>query len=234
MNFDFPNGFGAMSDSEPWLGISMSDADEGVEIVSVSASSPAANAGLETGDILLAIDDVTMNSAEDVVSHISQREVNDIISIEYLRDGKKAYAEAALRSKSSSWMSQIFPQWDGIESPQDLSRDYLFGDRDVFTWRTDDAPQLGATVQNHEEVGVEIVSVAAGSIAESAGLRQGDVIVKYGDRDISEVEELVQELQRQAWDETTRFEFLREGKLLVTEAIFEKKKEPRPKNLRKL
>lgn len=97
-----------------------------------------------------------------------------------------------------------------------------------------DRPRLGATVQNHAEAGVEIIEVTPGSLAEKSGLKEGDIIKQLGNSEIDEVNDLVEALDQQEWDSETQIDFERNSKLMSANLSFEKPKEYRPKNLRRL
>jgi putative serine protease PepD len=56
-------------------------------------------------------------------------------------------------------------------------------------------PQLGVNVANADGGGAVVSAVVAGSPADKAGLRQGDVITKVGDRTINDSDDLVSAIQ---------------------------------------
>ena len=71
-----------------FLGVSVSDADSGGAVIeSVEASSPAANAGLEAGDVITAVDGNNVADASALVSALSSKTPNTTVSITYNRDG---------------------------------------------------------------------------------------------------------------------------------------------------
>jgi S1-C subfamily serine protease len=51
-------------------------------------------------------------------------------------------------------------------------------------------PELAQTEHLPVDIGVRVVTVESGSIAEASGIEAGDVILKYGDRSLSEINEL--------------------------------------------
>lgn len=61
---------------------------EGVVVVEIIANSPAAQAGLEPGDVIKEIKGETIKNEDDAVALISDSQVGDTIKMNVLRDGK--------------------------------------------------------------------------------------------------------------------------------------------------
>lgn len=60
-------------------------------------------------------------------------------------------------------------------------------------------PQLARTAHLSVDTGVRVVTVEAGSVAQQNGIKVGDIIVKYGDRPISEVNDLAAAIAATNW-----------------------------------
>lgn len=79
--------------------------DSGAYISSVVADSPAAKAGLQTGDIIIGFDGQTVSSASDVMLDVRTKSPGDTATITYLRNDQEQTAEVtlgqSLESKSS-------------------------------------------------------------------------------------------------------------------------------------
>lgn len=72
----------------PWIGILMTEDGDQVSIARVSAQSPAMRAGLRPGDVIRAIDGVSVRQARDVQRAIMSRSVGDSVKLSVLRDKK--------------------------------------------------------------------------------------------------------------------------------------------------
>ena len=71
-----------------FLGVSVADADGGGAVIeSVQPSSPAANAGLEAGDVITAVDGNNVADASGLVAALSPKAPNTSVAITYNRDG---------------------------------------------------------------------------------------------------------------------------------------------------
>ena len=83
--------------SRPYLGVSLVTVtptiansyglytDEGVMVYHVSVDSPAYDAGLQAGDVIIEIDGEKMTSSDDVILAIRNHDVGDTIEITYMR-----------------------------------------------------------------------------------------------------------------------------------------------------
>jgi serine protease Do len=97
--------------THPWLGISGSTLDpetaksynlpiEGGAIVNrVIAGAPADQAGLEIGDIIVALDQTPIDSMDQLVLEIRKRGIGDSVSITYYRNEEKKETTAVLEEK---------------------------------------------------------------------------------------------------------------------------------------
>ena len=61
----------------PWLGLTSNDQDGRVQIVRVSKDSPAQEAGMRAGDVVLAVDDAKVATLEDFYKKIWNRATPD-------------------------------------------------------------------------------------------------------------------------------------------------------------
>ena len=74
--------------TKPTLGVTMSEAQNGVLISAVMSNSVAALAGLQKGDIITAINDEKVISMASLKYALYKYEVGDMVTIHYIRNGK--------------------------------------------------------------------------------------------------------------------------------------------------
>jgi Do/DeqQ family serine protease len=171
----------------------------GVLIGEVYRSSPADRAGLQPGDVVLAIDGRDVNDAQALRFRIATRKLGETARLDVLRRGGQRQAlQIAL-----------------AEAPETPPRQ--------ITQLTGNQPLAGATVANLSpayadeigfdtmERGVIVVEVAAGSPANRLRIRPGDMVVKINNQDVSEVRQLQSLLRGNQWAVV-----LRRGKQLLS------------------
>jgi serine protease Do len=177
-----------------YLGVSMADLnpdqrrtlglapDEGVLVERVVEGSPASQAGLRAGDIVLAINgrEVTggMNRLRNL---IALSPPGSEISIRVLRDGRTQDLSARVADLASAQAREL-----GGVPVEALG---------VFVRAT--SPQISREMGYTRHVpGVQVLGVMPGTPAASAGLERGDILTAVGGRRVESVEALAQALGR--------------------------------------
>lgn len=149
----------AAATERPFLGVRLEDVDGAVVIREVVAGSPAAEAGLEVGDEITAINDTEVSSASDVVAAVSALAPGDEVTIEYSRGGETDSAQATLGSA---------PAQDDVSRGQGRSgRGFrgMLGDLSIS--------------YNSDDQSWTIESLSEDSALYEAGLRESDVITAF-------------------------------------------------------
>jgi len=94
--------------TRPFLGVSMRDVDQfvmlrfnlpvgqGALVVSVASGSPAALAGIQAGDVITAINDVTIISAGQVIQTLNRLAIGQTIAVTYYRGNQQSTASIML------------------------------------------------------------------------------------------------------------------------------------------
>ena len=93
-----------------FLGVSLADGTAsdgtsqraGAEVSQISQGTPAAQAGLQKGDVVVAVDGERVDSALALVANIRERGVGDKVSLTVLRGGKQLDLTATLVAKSGA------------------------------------------------------------------------------------------------------------------------------------
>ncbi len=170
----------------PWLGIKgqvvTSDLAEslgldrpvGVLVNSLHSSSPALEAGLREGDVILAVDEFDVFDPTSLNYRVATKAVGDRIELSYLRTKSMQKASVEL-----------------VAPPEDPPRD--------LTELTGNHPLSGVTLANlspafAEEMGFDwlqegavVVGTARNSAASRLGLKPGDILLSINDREVATV-----------------------------------------------
>jgi len=149
---------------------------QGVLIASVEEDTPADEAGLEPGDVIVEFDDTEVQSVSQfrmVVAGVAPGDETDIIVI---RDGSRKRLSATLAER---------PGEDVAEAEEPEEEPQVWFGIDVVGLDHAMARELGVEADH----GVVVVRVDTGSPADDGGLQLGDVIQKVGDRRIRNLED---------------------------------------------
>jgi len=86
-----------------YLGVSLqaSQAQSGAEVATVTTGSPAADAGLEAGDVITAFDGTTIESADDLTAAVATKSPGDAVTVTYTRGGDSHTAQVTLGTRPS-------------------------------------------------------------------------------------------------------------------------------------
>ena len=87
-----------------FLGVAVTTASngQGVEVNQVQAGSPAADAGLQQGDVITAVNGQSVNSAAALGSAIRSHQPGDTVKITYTRNGSSTDVQVRLGNSSNS------------------------------------------------------------------------------------------------------------------------------------
>ena len=164
-----------------WLGVSIQEVTpdlakqfgmkeaRGALVSEVIPDSPAAAAGLKSGDIITAFEGKPVDSPSLLRNVVAQVPVGTTVKIEVLRDRKTVTLKAKIAEQPKD-----MAQPEG-ETAQGEGEDTALSGIEVHNLNPDIANQLGLPAG---VTGVVITGVDEGSAAEEAGLLEGDVITE--------------------------------------------------------
>ena len=95
-----------------YLGVSTGTTSEGTagaQVAEVVQGSPAAEAGLEQGDVITALGEETIASTEDLVAAIAAREPGEAVSLEVERDGRTTSLKVTLGTQPAESAAAASP-----------------------------------------------------------------------------------------------------------------------------
>jgi serine protease Do len=199
-----------------WLGVFIQDitpsmeekfgvgAGEGVLVSDLIANSPAAEAGIEAGDVITKVADELVGTTDELIHTISLKPVGSVVILEIVRDKEVIRTEVTLGERPSENELYGDETTPGVTETQALEK---FG-LTVGPVTASLAARLG--LQSPQ--GVVIMEVASGSKADWAGLEQNDVILEIDLRPIGSVDEwnaIVAEMDEEA---NPMFTILRDGR----------------------
>jgi membrane-associated protease RseP (regulator of RpoE activity) len=129
-----------MSGNQPFLGVMLKevqgdDAKSGALISKIIEGTAAETAGLESGDIIVNIDDKDIDGVEEVIEYIGDKKAGDKIKLEVIRDGNKKKIKAELGQRAMDEMN--FFNFDIPEIPEIPNLDGLNFEEFYFSFDPD-------------------------------------------------------------------------------------------------
>lgn len=191
-----------------WLGVTIQDltddlarsfgfdGTDGVLIGDVVDGGPADKAGLECGDIIIKYDGRSVDNMNEVRNRVAETKPGTKVDVEIFRDGDR---------------KTIAVEIGELESQIRIAGDKGIAD-DLGLTLQDLTPDLARRLDlDPDHRGVVVTRVSAGSIAERAGLRQGDLIVAVGSSEIDDLTDFRSELSQRDLDDGVRLTVLTQG-----------------------
>ncbi|HXG67829.1 MAG TPA: DegQ family serine endoprotease [Blastocatellia bacterium] len=185
---------------------------EGVLVRDVTdTTTPAARAGLRSGDIITEFDGKPVKSPKQLTDLVANTPVGKEVTIKYVRDGRMETATIRLAERPSA--RQEGPENGGDEGEPDTGR--LGITVEPLT------PELADQLKPKISTGVVISSVQPDSPAAEAGLRRGDVIHRIGRTSVTSRQSLVSALTALKDQKEVALQISRGGQLLFVTVTFE-------------
>ena len=141
----------------------------GVLVTNVMENSPAENAGVKSGDVIIAVDGNKTTSTGQLRSQIGMREIGERVTLTVLRDGDEKRIKVKIGKPSSlaSLSGKVHELLDGVQFENEPNRE-----------------------------GVRVVNIAPNTNAVYSGLRSNDVIIEANKRRVYDIETLESALAR--------------------------------------
>jgi serine protease Do len=228
-----------MSGSGSYLGVGVRDVDterkkalnlkeeRGAEITSVEDDSPAAKAGLKTGDVVLEYASTRVESMEQFIRMVRETPSGREVKIAVSRGGSMT----TITAKPESGRARVERTIRMHPLPQIDVREWvgrMDSPRAVMSWNSG---QLGIEAESLDnqlaeffgvKQGVLVRSVAKQSAAEKAGIKAGDVITKVEDTPVGSPREVTAAVRNaRKTDKTVGLTMVRDKKESTLKVTFE-------------
>ncbi|MBN8784470.1 MAG: hypothetical protein ABS85_03450 [Sphingobacteriales bacterium SCN 48-20] len=198
------------------LGVTTQSDTKGAKIISVIKGAGAEKAGIKVGDIVTRVDNAKIEKTDDITKAIKDKKTGDKVSVTFLRDGKEQKVTAELskwRGVSYSYnfddMARTFDiDFDNIPQPPNPPGAQVRG-YSLYN----NAPKIGLSVQDTDDgKGVKVLSVEDESAASKAGLKEGDIILQVGDREITGTSDITNQIRESRTKTSVPVKISRSGK----------------------
>jgi serine protease Do len=193
------------------MGLPTNDpSSDGALVAAVSPGSPAFRAGLQPGDVITAVNGVTVTNPSDLAADIANVDPGHDTKINYIRNGKSNALSVAVATMPAN-PDAGFQQ--GSASPNAPSPGHASLGLTLAPLTPDSRSQLnlpdGAS-------GAVIASVKPNSPADQAGLQAGDLLVGVGPKDVTSPDDAASAIQsaKQSGAPAVALRIIRQGQAL--------------------
>lgn len=186
-----------------FLGLGGEPADNGFMIRDVTANSPAAQAGLKAGDVIVKVGESKVTGFETVSQALTGKKPGDKLGLTVLRDGKEQAVEVTLAAPQPGAAQ---PRPGGAQpEPRGAFLGVLLQDL---------TPELKSRLGVTGDRGALIADVVPNSPAAKADLKDGDVITEVDGQPVAGAQSLRELIQRSNVGKKLAFKLSRGGKTL--------------------
>jgi serine protease Do len=153
---------------------------KGALVGDVVKGGPAEKAGIRTGDVIVSFDGKNVKTSNDLPRLVAETAVGKTVLITVFREGKEVHVSVKVEELTEE---KIAAQ---SSAPQE-SLGMKVGDI---------TPQIRQHLGTSEKTGVVVMSVEQGSLADEAGIQQGDVIKEVNRKNVRNLAEYNEALGR--------------------------------------
>ena len=154
--------------------------EKGAVISDVVSDSPADKAGLQRGDVIIAVNGNKIDNHQDLVFRIRQFMAGDTVNLEIVRKAEKKNISVKL--------TEVAPAGEESQEKGSPKTSELF--KKVGVEASNVTTQLRSQYGLRSKDGVVITFVEQGSFAARAGIREGDLVLEVNGTKVSDVSDL--------------------------------------------
>ena len=159
---------------------------EGAIVAQVQPESPAAEAGLEQGDVITAVNQTPIEDTRALSQTIAAIDAGTSATLTVWRDGEVIELTAAIANAAPA-----------VEASADISSADEAGRLDTFGLRLENVDSEAGEGADMDGSGgaVVVADVAPGSAAHRKGIRPGDVVVSVGNEPVGSIAEVKERIE---------------------------------------
>jgi serine protease Do len=217
------SGYGIASTA--FLGVVTDKSGKGAKIEEVTKNSAAEKAGLQKGDVIMKIDDETIEDQADLSKAVRKHKPEEKVTITYERDGKTNKATATLGKRKTSTLSSTYGFEPNIQMapfeamPRINTQPHQFHfDNNLNEVIAYGRPRLGIKAQDTEDAkGVKVIDVDEESAADKAGIKENDIITEFDGKKVTSADELSKAAMASKEKTAVKVAITRDGKAQTIE-----------------
>ncbi len=177
---------------------------DGVFVEEIIEDSGAEEAGIEEQDIIVEFNGTKLTSVKNLRRQIKKTTPGDKADVKIFRDGKFQTLKVIMGEDEEHW------DWTGGEPWIDK---FIHVFEDERPWLGIQIQELNSQLTEYFKVksGVLVSEVVEDAPADKAGLKAGDIIIGWGDRDIVETDDIFEHLDESKVGDEIELKIVRNG-----------------------
>ena len=208
----------SISGEKAFLGVVTEEDDKGAKITDITDNSAAEKAGLKEGDVIIRVDDTKVENQNELSKAITKHKPEEKVTIVYLRDGKEQKSTATL-GKTSFSGTYSMPKVATV--PPTMAYGFDNGGESFYY---SSRGRIGLRAQDTEDgKGVKVLDVSDESLADKAGLKEGDIITEFDGKSINSADDLASAAKASKDKNSISVKYTRDGKAQTAEIKIPKK-----------
>ena len=212
-----------------WLGIHIKDltgklrqeldskARYGAVVDEVVDNSPADEAGLQPGDVIVKMDNKTIRRIKDLTDELAQKKPEDEVNLEVMRGQDRLNITVILGKRARQNIMDVAEPGLGFRFPGFSAGAPLGVDMQTMD------ENLAEYFHVDEDAGVLVTKVWEDGPAQKAGLRSGDILTAIDGEQISDTQSVIDILGEYNKGDTIEISYIRKGKRQTTKITLEER-----------
>jgi serine protease Do len=176
--------------------------DKGVLVADVQSNGPAAKAGIQSGDVILAYNGKELHSSNDLSLAVADTPVGNSATLKVLREGKDLSMQVTVGERPADVAANF---------PSSTSRQEQ-GKLGITVENI--TPEAARQMQLSSNVGALVTEVRPNSPADDVGIRAGDVIRSINNANVANAGDMASATRNLKSGDTVRLRILRNGQNL--------------------
>jgi len=214
-----------VSENRAFLGVTTDEDDKGARITDVTDNSAAEKAGLKEDDVIIRIDDTKIENQSQLSKAITSHKPGDKVTVAYLRDGKEQKVVVPLGKNTYTGVYSYTTPRVAPMPNMNFDHDMNFNfDNGAFAYGFSGRGRIGIKAQDTEDgKGVKVLDVYDESLADKAGIKEGDVITEFDGKAVNSADELADAAKESKDKNSITIKYNRDGKAQTAEIKVPKK-----------
>ena len=179
---------------------------QGIFVQKVEPNGPSDKAGIQAGDIIVALDGKSVTRGQDLMEHVADAAVGENMKITVLRNGKKEDFNVTIGDRNKVFASQLGGQRNE-PSEQGEGTQAKFG---ISIQNLNNS--LRQNLGYKGPAGVLVTQVEAGSFADDIGLLANDIITDINRHTVASADELIRLQNTLKPGDAVAFRLMRAGR----------------------